>query len=406
MRLKDLRGGVLAPKGFLGAGVTCGLKPSGVPDLAVVFSERPAAAAAVFTENRLCAAPVKLSRAHVRRGRLRAIVVNSGSANACTGERGLEDARAMAEAVGRALNIPPTEVAVASTGVIGHRLDMRKIRRGIRKAVSNLSRGPKAARDVARAIMTTDTVPKSVAVSYGSDGRDVCIGGIAKGAGMIAPRLGHATLLVFLATDAAVEPSFLRRCLSEATRQTFNLITIDADTSTNDSVFLLANGAAGGPGITRRSRGASRFREALTHVCDELARRIVADGEGATKFIEIRVTGAASDQDAEKAARAIAQSPLFKTAMYGKDPNWGRIVAATGYSGARVREDQLRIAIGGVTVVSNGAPRKVAPNRLAGTVSGRKVTVDVALGLGAGRARIYTCDLSHEYVSINAHYST
>lgn len=406
MKLSVIQGGVLAAGGFLGAAVKCGLKPSGAPDLVLLWSDRPAAGAAVFTQNKLCAAPVKVSRRRIRGGKLRAIVVNSGNANACTGKQGIADALAMAAAVAKALRIPVKEVGVASTGVIGHRLDMAKVQRGIAGVIPKLARTPQAARDVARAIMTTDTLPKSVAIQRRIGGVHVRVGGIAKGVGMIAPRLGHATMLVFISTDANVPAPLLRKCLNAAADATFNRITVDGDTSTNDSVFLMANGAAGGKAIRAGSREAGRFREALTYVCDDLSRRLVADGEGATKFIEIRVAEAASDADAEKAARAIAQSLLFKAAMYGRDPNWGRIVCATGYSGARVVEEKLRISMGGVKIVSKGAPLPIPKKELARIVAGRNILVEVGLGLGKGCARILTCDLSHEYVNINARYTT
>ncbi len=406
MKLNAIPGGVLAARGFLGAGVKCGLKQTGARDLVVLCSDRPASAAAVFTSNKLCAAPVKVSRQHVRGGKLRAVVVNSGNANACTGTQGMADAVAMAAAVGKALRIPTAQVGVASTGVIGHGLDMAKVLRGIQEATSKLARTPQAAEEIARAIMTTDTVPKSFAVQCRIGGVDIRVGGIAKGVGMIAPKLSHATMLVFISTDASVPAPLLRKCLNAAADVTFNQITVDGDTSTNDSVFLIANGAAGGKAIKPGSREAGQFCEAVTCVCDDLARRLVRDGEGATKFIEVLVSGAASDADAAKAARAIAQSLLFKTAMYGKDPNWGRIVCAAGYSGARFVEEKLQVTIGGVKIVSKGEPLPVSKEALAPTVAGREILIEVALGLGKGRARMYTCDLSHEYVDINAHYTT
>jgi len=406
MDLRKKAGGVVAAKGFLAAGVACGLKPSGAPDLALIVSQRPATAAGVFTTNRVCAAPVKVSRDHVKRGALRAIVANSGNANACTGDQGLADARAMAAAVSQRLDVPAEQVGVASTGVIGHPLDMDKVTAGIEAAARRLARSRAAAADVVRAIMTTDTVPKAAAVTARIGRREVTIGGIAKGAGMIAPRMAHATMLCFLSTDAAVETRCLQSSLDDAVERTFNCITVDGDMSTNDTVLLLANGAAGGRPIRLGSPAAARFRQALTSVCDDLARRMVADAEGATKFIEVRVAGAASDADAARVARAIAESPLFKTAMYGEDPNWGRIAAASGYSGARVDERKLRIVLCGTPVVRNGTPLHAPPRQLRAAVKRKNILVEVHLGLGGGRARIYACDLSHKYVDINAHYTT
>jgi len=398
--------GVLAPAGFRGAGVACGLKPSGNPDLALIASDTVASAAGTFTTNRVCAAPVKVSRRRVKHGRLRAVVANSGNANACTGNRGLADARAMTAAVGRLLGVPAAEVAVASTGVIGQPLEMSKVAQGIERAVARLARSRAAAADVARAIMTTDTVPKAGMVRARLGRRTVTLGGIAKGAGMIAPKMRHATMLCFLTTDAAVEPTCLQAALDEAVARTFNCITVDGDTSTNDTVLLMAGGAAGGRPVVAGSRASRCFADALTVLCDDLAHQMVADAEGATKFIEIEVTAAASDRDAALAARAIAESPLFKTAMYGADPNWGRIAAATGYSGARVDEGRLRIALCGIPVVEGGLPLETPAETLRAAVQRKRVGVQVDLGLGGGCAHMYTCDLSHRYVDINAHYTT
>jgi len=398
--------GVLAPAGFRAAGVACGLKPSGNPDLALIASDTLASAAGVFTTNRVCAAPVKVSRRRVKHGRLRAVVANSGNANACTGSRGLADARAMTAAVGRFLDVPAAEVAVASTGVIGQPLEMAKVSAGIERAVARLARSQAAAADVARAIMTTDTVPKVGMVRARLGRRTVTLGGIAKGAGMIAPKMRHATMLCFLTTDASVEPPCLQAALDQAVEHTFNCITVDGDMSTNDTVLLMAGGAAGGRAVAAGSRASRCFADALTALCDDLAHQMIADAEGATKFIEIEVTGAASDRDAALAARAIAESPLFKTAMYGADPNWGRIAAAAGYSGARVDEGRLRIALCGIPIVEGGLPLEAPAKTLRAAVRRKRVGVQVDLGLGGGRARMYTCDLSHRYVDINAHYTT
>jgi len=397
--------GVLAPRGFRGAAVSCGLKSKpGALDLALLVSDGPAAAAGMFTRNRVAAAPVQLSRRRLRRPWLRAIVINAGNANACTGPDGLADAEAVATEAASVLGVKPHEVAVASTGKIGERLPLSRVVAGIHAAGKKLATGPLTAGLLARAIMTTDTVPKSAAVSFTVAGREYRVGGMAKGAGMIAPHL--ATMLAFLTTDATVSPRALRTILRDVVEATFNRITVEGDTSTNDSVFLLANGAAGGPLIEPGGAGFDHLREAVMTVADTLAEKLILDAEGATKFVEVRVTGAVSPQDAERAARAVAESVLLKCALFGNDPNWGRIACAVGYSGARFQQENLAIDLAGVPVVRCGTPVRVEKNRLLRAVRSRRLNILVNLAAGSYEARFRTCDLSHKYVEINALYHT
>jgi len=397
--------GVLAPKGFIASGVACGLKSrSGALDLALLVSEVPAIAAGLFTTNRVRAAPVQVSRRRLRRSRIRGVVVNAGNANACTGERGLRDAEEMADLAAKAAGANTEEFLVASTGIIGRPLPMRKVRAGIRAAAAQLGRSPDHEAAFARAIMTTDTVPKSAAVSFRLGKREITVGGAAKGSGMIAPRM--ATMLAFLTTDCAVHAALLRRTLREVARDTFNAVTVDGDCSTNDTVLILANGAARNTPL--RSAGAEwrTFREALFQVCQALAMAIARDGEGATRLVAVTVRGARSDADARVAARCIAESPLVKTAIHGGDPNWGRIICAAGYSGARVNPDRMRLRINGLTLFRNGLPCRVGKERLARCMAGGEVTLELDLGAGTRGATFWTCDLSKEYVTINAEYHT
>lgn len=392
-------GGVTAPRGFLASGVHCGIKQRKL-DLALLVSESAATVAGVFTTNRIKAAPVRWCQEVVRRGVARAVVVNSGNANACTGDRGWQDAREMAERTGQALGIPPEQVLVASTGVIGVPLPMDAVRRGIPLAAKSLSRSGEAA---AEAILTTDAFPKTSAVSTTVGGVRVTVGGMAKGAGMIHPRL--ATTLCFLTTDAAVPAPVLQRALERAVERSFNRITVDGDTSTNDTVLVLANGQAGAPPVDG-GEDLERFTEALTAVAEDLARMVVRDGEGAQRLVEVVVEGAADDADAERAAFAVATSLLVKTMLHGGEPNWGRVVAAVGYSGAEVDERRMAVWFGDVPVVRGGVGVEGVFERAAAALRRPEVLVRVDLGLGPGRARVWTCDLGEEYVRINGSYIT
>jgi len=390
-------------KGFTFSAVEAAVKKPGRLDLALIVSEVPAVTAAVFTTNRVKAAPVLLSMERNRNGLSRALVVNSGNANACTGEQGMQDARETSGLVAAEAGIPEELVLVASTGVIGKTLPMDRIRR----AVPGLVRGLCASKldDLASAIMTTDTFPKTETVTGEAGGVPYTISGVAKGAGMIMPNM--ATLLSFLVTDAAVDPDWLRRVFRDAVDSSFNSITIDGDTSTNDSAVLMANGMAGNLPIREGTPDACRFEQLLRKVLLSLAHQIVRDGEGATKFVEIRVVGAASEGDARKAAMAIANSLLVKTAFFGQDANWGRILAAVGYSGAEVEQDRVSLWFDDVPMVRGGVfLGGEAEAQGTEVLRKREFRVTVDLRLGAGAAAVYTSDLSHEYVSINADYRT
>jgi len=402
------------PLGFTFAGVPCRLKKTGAADFALIASDRPCAAAAVFTRNKFAAAPVIYDRALVTEhpAGLRAVAINSGCANACTGDAGLADAATMAAEVEVVLGLPARSCAVMSTGVIGVRLDMSKIAAGVRLAAPQLAaEGWDAA---SRAIMTTDTRPKVAFRELAPPGREaggVRLFGMAKGAGMIHPNM--ATMLSTIITDAAIEPAALDALLREAVEVSFNSVTVDGDTSTNDTVLVLANGASGRK-LEAGSSELSTFASALTSLCTDLAQQIARDGEGATKFITVRVEGAASDADARAAAKAVANSPLVKTAFYGGDANWGRILAAVGYSGADVdpaRAD-LWIAAGRGEVTSplqlvrSGQPLAYSEEVAGAIFAEKEIVVEVRLGLGDGQATVWTCDLSHEYVDINGHYRT
>jgi glutamate N-acetyltransferase/amino-acid N-acetyltransferase len=392
--------GVTAPLGFTGAGVHCGIKASAL-DLAVVAASRPASAAALFTTNLVKAAPVLVSHEHIQRsgGRARAVVINSGCANACTGDDGVRVARAMAAHAARALHTPEEQILVASTGVIGVSLDARKVTAGLSDALSRLDRS--AHLDAATAIMTTDRGPKEAAAAGRIDGREFRVGGIAKGAGMIEPHM--ATMLAVLTTDAAVEPPLLDRALRAACASTFNAITIDGDTSTNDTVFALASGESG---VRVANANLPAFQEVLRAVCRELALAIVRGGEGATRLVTVRVHGAQDDAGARRLARTIANSLLVKTAVHGADPNWGRILAAAGRAGVPFDPADAAVQIGPVVLFSGGRPHDERAPDAARYLRQADVTIAVAVGEGPGTAIIYTCDLSAEYVRINGEYRT
>jgi glutamate N-acetyltransferase/amino-acid N-acetyltransferase len=402
MDIRSIQGSVGAPEGFRTAGVACGIKKSGALDLALIVSETDASAAAVFTTNRAQAAPVLVSREHLEatRGRARAVVVNSGCANACTGSDGLDHARAMAALTARPVGCSSADVLVASTGVIGVKLDMARVERGIAAAAQQLAQsgGP----DAARAIMTTDPFPKEAAVEAVIGSGTVRVGGIAKGSGMIEPMM--ATMLGFVTTDARVEPSLLRRALVSVVNDTFNAISVDGECSTNDCVFLLANGTSG---VTIGEAELPQFIQVLRAACEPLAIGIVRGGEGATKLITVRVVGAQSNDDARRAARAIANSPLVKTAVHGGDPNWGRLIAVAGRSGSAFTLEGAAVRIGPVELFRDGTPFDERAGDAATYLEGKDIDIEVDLGTGgAGRSHMWTCDLSAEYVRINAEYRT
>jgi glutamate N-acetyltransferase / amino-acid N-acetyltransferase len=391
--------GVTFAHGFRAGAAKAGVK-HGRPerlDVALIVSERPCVAAAVFTTNQVIAAPCVVTRRHVERGALRAIVVNSGNANACTGEQGERDAIAMAEAAAAVVNCSPYEVAVASTGVIGFKLPVERIA----AVLPGIALTEAGWDDTSRAIMTTDTRPKVTEREMNLTAGTVRIGGVAKGAGMIHPNM--ATLLAFVTTDAAVDQGDLRRIVSRAADTTFNAISVDGDTSTNDTLLVLANGASG---VTPKGADLAAFEEGVRAVCAELARMVVADGEGATKVFEVRVRGAASAADARLAARTITNSNLVRTAIHGADPNWGRVLAAAGRSGARVDDRRASVRIGDLFVYRDGAPLQVADADVRALFAADAVEIEVNLGLGEGEAVAWGCDLSAEYVRINAEYMT
>jgi glutamate N-acetyltransferase/amino-acid N-acetyltransferase len=394
-------GGVTAPRGFRAAGVAAGIKANKGLDLALIVSEMPAQAAAVFTTNLAVAAPVVVSREHLARsgGTARAIIVNSGCANACTGDDGLQVARDMAAETAALVACPVEQVLVASTGVIGVSLPIDKIRRGLPDAIRSLAADQGSL--AARAIMTTDPFPKEAARAVAIGGRDAAIGGIAKGSGMIEPMM--ATMLGFVTTDAVVPGRLLDRALREAVDDTFNAITVDGECSTNDCVMLLANGASGAV-VDDSTYGA--FVGGLTAVCHELALGIVRGGEGATKLVKVTVTGAASSADARRAAKAIANSPLVKTAIHGGDPNWGRLIAVAGRAGVAFELARAAVTIGTVVLFKDGRPYDEAAPLAAEYLKGRDLTVAVDLGAGSAASAVWTCDLSAEYVRINADYRT
>ncbi|MCX8007423.1 MAG: bifunctional glutamate N-acetyltransferase/amino-acid acetyltransferase ArgJ [Coriobacteriia bacterium] len=393
-------GGVLAPLGFLGAAVSAGLKKSGKRDVALIVAEKRSPAAAVFTRNTMAAAPVIVSREHALDGHARAIVVNAGNANACTGEQGLADARAMAEAAAAALSCDVREVLVASTGVIGVPLPIEQVRAGIAEAAEQLDIITGDA--VAEAIMTTDTFPKQIAVRAEVEGRVYTVGGVAKGSGMIRPDM--ATMLAFLTTDAPLDPKACEVVLRAAVSRTFNRLTVDSDTSTNDMCALIASGAAGGPAIAHDDARFVAVAAAVEHVAGELARMIARDGEGATKLVTVTVTGARDEADAERAAFAIAESPLVKTAIFGGDANWGRVAMAIGKSGASLDPARVRIEFAGVLTCENGTAVPFSEEEAARALAEPEVQVLADLGVGAASATVWTCDLTYEYVRINGEY--
>ncbi|MFM1770248.1 MAG: Arginine biosynthesis bifunctional protein ArgJ [Verrucomicrobiota bacterium] len=429
---KPVSGSILAPQGFLASGVFCDIKRLGTGkgsnkgrkrDLALIVSTLPATVAGLFTTNQVCAAPVKVCAERVRDGLAQAIVVNSGNANACTGRQGMADALAMARTTARLLHMPERHVLVASTGRIGVNLPMANVRAGIEAAVPLLDPDPAHASHAVEAIMTSDTRPKEIAVEFRLGGRRVRLGGICKGAGMIQPGMSptgarpasvpaglHATMLCFLTTDAAIPAGPLQAALTEAVAQSFNRITVDGDMSTNDTVLILANGMAGNRPAALRSRSsadARAFQRALNHVCLELAKKIVRDGEGVHRVVTVRVAGARNHAEADAAARAVANSALVKTSWHGGDPNWGRIIDALGYSPARVVEDRVDIGYstpGSAKILwslRRGQPTRATFAALCRAAAPAEFDLHIRLNLGRGQAVIYAADLTEAYVDFN-----
>ncbi|MCR5559871.1 bifunctional glutamate N-acetyltransferase/amino-acid acetyltransferase ArgJ [Schwartzia sp. (in: firmicutes)] len=399
---ENAKKGVTFPQGFKAAGVKAGIKKSGNLDLAVIYTEKEAAVAGTFTQNKVFAAPVAVSKEVVKGGKAHAIVANAGCANACTGEQGLADAKAMASLTAKELGCGDTEVIVASTGVIGVNLPMDKMAVGIKNAVSELSEDGSS--NAGNAIVTTDTYSKACSSEVEIGGKTVRFGAIAKGSGMIQPNM--ATMLCFITTDADIDQKLLQAALSDVVEVTFNMISIDGDMSTNDMAIVLANGAAGNKKITEKDADYEKFAAALKSICTGLSQRIAADGEGATKFLTINVSGAKTFADAKQVAMSVAKSPLVKTAFFGQDPNWGRVICAVGYAGVDIVPETTVVKFGGIPVYANGVGASFDEAALRKVMSEHDIVIDVALGLGDADATVWSCDFSYEYVKINGEYHT
>lgn len=395
----EIPGGVTAPASFVAGSVFAGIKESNTskPDIAFVRSLIPAVSAGTFTTNKVKAAPVRVSQAHIRYAETRAIVANSGNANACTGAVGIQHAKRMAKSTAKALGLKERNVLVCSTGRIGVAMPIERIEAAISQAANALDRD--GSLRAAQAIMTSDTFAKELAVELNIHGKPVRIGGIAKGAGMIDPNM--ATMLCFVTTDAVIDKKLLHQALLDAVEQSFNRITIDGDMSTNDTVLMLANGAAGNPPLQYGEPDFDIFQSALNHVCRNLSRMIVQDGEGVSKFITVQVRGAKSRQDARKAAEAVANSTLTKCAWFGGDPNWGRIIDAVGYSGAKLREEMTDIYYDGLIAVQNGIAAATPFSKLREVVANPKFTITIDLHLGEAEYTVFTTDLTTRYVELN-----
>jgi len=395
-------GGVTSPRGYRAGATSANIKAEtgSVPDLGILFSEVLSVAAAVFTTNRVQAAPVIWSKERIRAGRAQAVVVNSGCANAFTGQEGFEDAASVARFAAEKMGLNLYDVLVSSTGVIGTRLPMKRIRDGIERITLSRDGGHK----LAQAIMTTDTVPKEVALACRVGDSEFTVGGVAKGSGMIHPNL--ATLLCFLTTDAMVERDFLQKALEKAVGVSFNMVSIDGDTSPNDMVLVMANGLSGGEPVLEGTEEARVFSEALEEVSRRLAKSIARDGEGATKLVEVKVVGARNVDEARLAARTIVASPLVKAAVHGSDPNWGRIITALGYSGVEFEPEKIGLAIGDICLVKEGRQFLFEREKVVRALGGAEVKIDLKLNLGAAQATAWGCDLSEEYVTINSQYTT
>ncbi|MEE9200872.1 MAG: bifunctional glutamate N-acetyltransferase/amino-acid acetyltransferase ArgJ [Candidatus Brocadiales bacterium] len=402
--MQKIQGGVTAPKGFKAGAAHCGLKKDGY-DVGILLSERPAQAAAMFTTNQIVAAPVVYSREAVQKGPISAVVVNSGNANACTGKQGMQDTKTMVAVTASSLSVSPDHVLVASTGIIGERLPMDRVVQGIRGAAGDMGPETQNGHAFAQSIMTTDTRTKEFAITTKAGGQAITIGGTAKGAGMIAPNM--ATMLCFLTTDSFVPYKVLGRCLKEAVTHSLNRISVDGHMSTNDMVVILSNGAAGDPVIDDSTMLLPVFQEALNLVTRNLATAVIKDAEGATKLVRLEVSGAPTDAYALQVARTIGNSPLVKTAINGEDPNWGRIISAAGATGIPLDEQRLSLYIGDVLVFDGGVyVTTLDKEKLSEEMKKKEVYIHLHLGLGKSKTEFWTCDLSHEYITINAKYHT
>lgn len=398
--MRIINGGVTAPEGFFATGVVCGLKKNGKKDLAIVCSEDSAAAAGVFTTNLVKGHSLQVTMEHIQSGFANAIVINSGNANACVGEQGYKDAKEIAAITAELLECSPENILVGSTGVIGVPLNMGAIRAGIQEAVESMA--PDGGHDAEEAIMTTDLVPKEIAVEFEIQGQAVIIGGMAKGSGMIHPNM--ATMIGVITTDANISRKLLDKALKEAVKHTFNRVSVDGDTSVCDMVVILANGLADNPGIVNEDDDYRKFKDALELVCTSLACMIAKDGEGATKLIEITVDGAPSERDAYLVASAVAKSPLVKTAMFGEDANWGRIITAAGYSGADFNPGLVDIFIGDLLVCKNGTAQNFDEAQAKKILQEKEIKISIKLNQGNSSDRMWTCDFSYDYVKINGSY--
>ena len=398
---KDTQGVTFA-KGFTAAGVKAGIKKSGNLDVAVIYTKTQAVVAGTFTQNKVAAAPVYVSKEVVATGTAHAIVANAGCANACTGQQGLDDAHKMAQIAADELGVNADDVIVGSTGVIGVNLPMDKLEAGIKDAVANLSADGSG--NAGRAIITTDTHSKSVTCEFELSGKTVRMGAIAKGSGMIRPNM--ATMLCYITTDIAIDQTLLQKAVSGCVEKSFNMISVDGDMSTNDMVIVLANGEANNAKITEENADYQIFFDKLMMLCTELAKQIAADGEGASKFLTINVKGAKSFADAKTVGMAIANSPPVKTAFFGEDPNWGRVICAVGYSGADMVPEKTVVKFGGITIFANGTGATYDEKALAHVMKEKDIVIDIELNMGQEDATVWSCDLSYEYVKINGEYHT
>ncbi|WP_405756617.1 bifunctional glutamate N-acetyltransferase/amino-acid acetyltransferase ArgJ [Anaerovibrio slackiae] len=399
---KNAAAGVTFPKGFKAAGVKAGIKKSGNLDLALIYTEKEAAVAGVFTKNAVAAAPVIVSREVVKGGKAHAIVANAGCANACTGETGLANARKMAALAAAEVGCAPEEVLVGSTGIIGVNLPMDKLEAGIKAAAAELSED--GSKNAGNAIITTDTYSKACSCEVEIGGQAVRFGAIAKGSGMIQPNM--ATMLCYITTDANISSQLMQKALSDIVEVSFNMISVDGDMSTNDTVLVLANGESGAPEITEGSPEYDKFYATLKEICQELSKRIAADGEGATKFLTINVSGTKTFEDAKTVAMSIAKSPLVKTAFFGEDPNWGRVICAVGYAGIPMVPEKTVIKFGGIPVYANGLGAEFKEEDIHNVMAEHDIVIDVEMGMGDAKATVWSCDFSYEYVKINGEYHT
>lgn len=394
--------GVTFAKGFKAAGIVAGLKKSGNKDLTLIYTETPAAVAGTFTQNKVAAAPVHVSKLTVKNGTAHAVISNAGCANACTGDEGLKNAHIMGEVTAKTLGCKPEEVIVGSTGVIGVQLPMDTITAGIPKVAAELS--PTGSADASAAILTTDTKSKTATATFTVGGKEVHIGGIAKGSGMIRPNM--ATMLCYITTDLAITPALLQKALSAAVNLSFNMISVDGDMSTNDMCIVLANGLAGNDIIDTENEDFETVKEVLKNITIELAKQIAADGEGAGKFITINIHNAVDFNDAKTVGMAVANSPLVKTAFFGEDPNWGRIICAVGYSGANMVPEKTTLSIGGIPIFTKGMGTDYDEAALRAIMAEHDIVVDIDLNQGTESATVWTCDLTYGYVKINGEYHT